>query len=110
MLRNAGVCNQSALKVPHKLVGAGRCAVAQEPRRDEFCFRVDCNPRPNIAPTFGAFSVDVLGLAADKGPNLIALDSLAGQASHHPVHEPLASLAKLNQKPRYCALADAGAP
>jgi hypothetical protein len=81
------------------------------PRRNQLRVRVDSNPRPNVSAypvPLNLLHRDVLLFAADKRPDFVSLNPLAGEITHSAVHEADAALAEFHQELRNGVLRNAG--
>lgn len=70
---------QIGKKFPRRLAAT----VANVPRGDQLCVGVDCGPRPHVASLTGnlLFNRCVQRLGVNERPNLIDLDTLAGEVA-----------------------------
>src|SRR3954454_13127099 len=94
------------------LVTANSGPVADVKGWDQLRVRVDCGPGPYVAG-FGRgrlCSGDVFRLGVDEAPNLIHLDTLAGQIPERPVHIGRKRLPGVLQQLHDRVFADAGQP
>jgi hypothetical protein len=103
------VC-QTARQIFDEVPGRNRVTLSDEPAGDKFGLGVDGGPCPNITTDSGfhLFSGNVLLLAADGGPNLIALNPATREVPHYPVLVFGAGRADLNQQLRDGVLRNSG--
>jgi hypothetical protein len=81
------------------VVGCIAVPVADVPARNELGIGANRRPRPNIAATLALFVGRNIPLfAANKIPNLVALDALAGQVAESFVLIGRTSRAEINQE------------
>jgi hypothetical protein len=80
---NLHAIGETPRQITHELDGGRATAVADAPRWDQFGFRIDRNPRPDIAGILWRLlrERDVALLGVAKGPNLIELKALTGQVA-----------------------------
>ena len=88
---------KSRFQIMHEVIGATGIALTDQPARNQFSFRVDCRPRPNIASAFCFhFRAAIFCLRSHKTPNLITLESLAFQ-----IHESLVLILRASRRQSY---------
>ncbi len=81
--RELNAIGQTGRQIVHEVIGRARIAPANKPAGNELSVAANGRPGPRTAPPFSArFARGVLLLRANKRPNLITLDALAGK-----VHE-----------------------
>src|SRR5579885_721605 len=102
---------ETSSHVMHEVKSGDAVARPDIPARHQLGFGIQSYPNPAIAPAFAFFICwNVAFLAANKRPNFVALNALAGEITKHLVLIDRARPAKLGKKFQHRVEACSGQP
>ena len=104
------VVGNSAAKIAHEGLSVFARTLANNKRRNQLRIRVERNIYPLIAKIGRVILSDVLSLLHQKSPQLIALNSTAGQLAHPFIHQLCSAFASLHKQSHDCVAIQAHKP
>jgi len=97
--------------IQHEFGRAPSVAPTDQVRHTEFCIRINCHPRPDIAPTLLLLlRRNGLFLGSHKGPNLVALETLDAEIAHIAVMVRRSRTAQVSEQVEHGLLRNARHP